>query len=416
MQKSSNNIAKLKRIENKGITLIALVITIIILLILTGITIGLVTGDNGILAQATRAKKETEKATEKEKVILNDYEDKINEYIELDWNTILANAQKHPEQKESDVIGVGTDGKAVNMDLWKYTLLDDNTYGLNSEDVFNNQEYGGNNEIAIYNNGYIGNYKNNRISGTIPTYISSDNGTTWKKVSSLYCTFMNSKELKIAPDIPNTVTNMMNTFYGCTSLYDVGSIPNSVVNLAGTFYGCTNLENSPIIGNKVEDMSNTFLNTSIKICPQLPETVNNMQYTFANSKLESINTIPNNVINMKATFKNCGNLKHVGNIPVNVIYLQEAFNGCINLETVDFNIGPQVKNLMATFQMCEKINGKINIDAGIKSDDYDSYKWIFSGNAGILGTGLEVTGTSEILDDIKDIYSSNPNITINKSQ
>ena len=66
MEKFKNNIRK----GNKGITLIALVITIIILLILAGITIGLVTGDNGILAQATRAKEETEIAQEKEEIVL----------------------------------------------------------------------------------------------------------------------------------------------------------------------------------------------------------------------------------------------------------------------------------------------------------------------------------------------------------
>ena len=36
----------------KGITLIALVITIIVLLILAGVTIATLTGDNGILKQA----------------------------------------------------------------------------------------------------------------------------------------------------------------------------------------------------------------------------------------------------------------------------------------------------------------------------------------------------------------------------
>ena len=56
--------------KERGITLIALVITIIILLILAGITIGLVTGDNGLLTQATRAKEETEKAQEKEQIVL----------------------------------------------------------------------------------------------------------------------------------------------------------------------------------------------------------------------------------------------------------------------------------------------------------------------------------------------------------
>jgi len=45
--------------RNSGITLIALVITIIVLLILAGVSIAMLTGDNGILTQATEAKEET---------------------------------------------------------------------------------------------------------------------------------------------------------------------------------------------------------------------------------------------------------------------------------------------------------------------------------------------------------------------
>ena len=57
----------LKRKE-RGITLIALVITIIVLLILAGVSIAMLTGENGILTQATNAKESTDKATEEEKV------------------------------------------------------------------------------------------------------------------------------------------------------------------------------------------------------------------------------------------------------------------------------------------------------------------------------------------------------------
>ena len=39
---------------NKGITLIALVITIIVLLILAGVTIASITGENGILRKSTK--------------------------------------------------------------------------------------------------------------------------------------------------------------------------------------------------------------------------------------------------------------------------------------------------------------------------------------------------------------------------
>ena len=54
--------------ETKGITLIALVLTIIVLLILAGVTIATLTGNNGILSQAQNAKKVTEYAAAEEKV------------------------------------------------------------------------------------------------------------------------------------------------------------------------------------------------------------------------------------------------------------------------------------------------------------------------------------------------------------
>ncbi len=56
--------------EQKGITLIALVITIIVLLILAGVSIAMLTGENGILNQANKAKTETEYKGAEEKVKL----------------------------------------------------------------------------------------------------------------------------------------------------------------------------------------------------------------------------------------------------------------------------------------------------------------------------------------------------------
>ena len=59
---------RFKTKEAKGITLIALVITIIVLLILAGVTIATLTGDNGILKQADKAKTETTMGEEKEAI------------------------------------------------------------------------------------------------------------------------------------------------------------------------------------------------------------------------------------------------------------------------------------------------------------------------------------------------------------
>ena len=56
--------------KQKGITLIALVITIIVLLILAGVSIAMLTGDNGILMQASDSKIETAVGTVKEQLKL----------------------------------------------------------------------------------------------------------------------------------------------------------------------------------------------------------------------------------------------------------------------------------------------------------------------------------------------------------
>ena len=53
----------MKTKENmKGITLIALVITVIVLLMLSGITISMLTGDNGIITKVKEAKEKTKQA------------------------------------------------------------------------------------------------------------------------------------------------------------------------------------------------------------------------------------------------------------------------------------------------------------------------------------------------------------------
>ena len=67
--------------KNKGITLIALVITIIILLILSGISISALT-NQGLFKNAKAAQNATEKAEKEQGQRLNEYEDEINKYLE----------------------------------------------------------------------------------------------------------------------------------------------------------------------------------------------------------------------------------------------------------------------------------------------------------------------------------------------
>lgn len=66
--------------RQNGITLVALVITIIILLILAGISIGALT-NQGLFTNAQKAKNETEKATKNELNTLNSYTDEMNKLL-----------------------------------------------------------------------------------------------------------------------------------------------------------------------------------------------------------------------------------------------------------------------------------------------------------------------------------------------
>ena len=71
-----------RRKNNKGITLIALVITIIVLLILAGVTIAALSGDNGILKRATEAKEQTNQKNDEETEKIGGYESTIDQYVD----------------------------------------------------------------------------------------------------------------------------------------------------------------------------------------------------------------------------------------------------------------------------------------------------------------------------------------------
>ena len=88
---------------NKGITLIALVITIIVLLILAGVTIATLTGDNGILTKAQSAKTQNDKANEKEQIDLAVLASKINNDANIDKKTLKKELEKIGEIIESGI-------------------------------------------------------------------------------------------------------------------------------------------------------------------------------------------------------------------------------------------------------------------------------------------------------------------------
>ncbi|MBS6252423.1 MAG: leucine-rich repeat domain-containing protein [Clostridia bacterium] len=123
------NLNKRLNKKERGITLIALVITITVLLILAGLSIAMLTGDNGILTEASNAKIETVLGTIKEQIKLLQMESRIEEK-EVTPETLLA------EGKVSRTVKMEDDGK-----YYMYYSLKDNSIegmqGLGRGDITN---------------------------------------------------------------------------------------------------------------------------------------------------------------------------------------------------------------------------------------------------------------------------------------
>ena len=84
--------------KNNGITLVALVVTIIILLILAGITVSSLT-NTGIFEKAKEARDKTAAAAENQAKILNEYEDELNKYVSGNVKTLQADGSWNDSKK-----------------------------------------------------------------------------------------------------------------------------------------------------------------------------------------------------------------------------------------------------------------------------------------------------------------------------
>ena len=418
----------LKKVKKQGgITLIALVITVIVLLILSTITINALSGDNGILKRATEAKENTQISQEKEivqlavvnvvkdnkrmnqsnlqsemdkqykegKTIVSDNGDSTFSVIFVDsnreydvvsgevksgknWSEIKQNAKAPEEQKEernNGVIGIGTDGKSVNMDLWEYTLKD-GTYTLNDIDDINDTN--GANETK----GYLGKIIDGKIQGTVPMYIKAKTDKDFVPVTSLRDTFINLKndfdDFVTTPEIPSTVTNMQSTFSRCGKLVNITNLPPKLESLKWTFYKCTSLENfNQNIPDTVTTMEETFLGC-VKLAnfdKELPKNLKTLKGTFYwCEKLKAFDEeIPEGVTNMRSTFDQCKSLERFNSsIPESVTNMYGTFSQCKKLTNINIVVPKNVTNLQYTFGNCLVLSGTIEINANVTGRRIDN--------------------------------------------
>ena len=114
--------------NRRGITLVALVITIIILLILAGVAITTLT-QTGLFENAKQAKQKSKNAQELENVTLANYENKIDSTVNGSRDTVTISKEEYQELKEEIT------PKEINFQLTiPYTkLYRKETYVIGSE-------------------------------------------------------------------------------------------------------------------------------------------------------------------------------------------------------------------------------------------------------------------------------------------
>ena len=182
---------KQKNKEN-GITLIALVVTIIVLIILAGVSIGMIVGENGIITQAQKASIDTKQAQEKESIQLAMIQSTMEGGIENEeyligiplYDRTIENGTKwHILTNKSDKTTYGTG--------WNYVKANTEIpgYGVAKQSWLMNKQTG--EVIAINEEDYVETYYGMNLAVTEGLLLNVDpvnmqDENSWGKGVTLY--------------------------------------------------------------------------------------------------------------------------------------------------------------------------------------------------------------------------------------
>lgn len=336
--KERNRKKSYEKVKENGITLIALVITIIVLLILAGVTIATLTGDNGVLTKASQASEKTVIRQEKEQV-------------ELAYSSVLANKlgdNVRSGELQEELNKIVGDGKTTvtGGSILKVTFSDTN------------------NVYTISRNKGVEEYKKAEVTPVYAFLCDSDgNGTGETLVLSSTDTIDGYTIITNYGDNETYQTNEENAEESWGNFYyypiwknDISSITNVIIysKIAPTtterwFSGCSNLEKIENISNldtaNVTTMNNMFENcsnlTNLDVNGFDTSSTTNMVSLFSGcSKLTSLdlsNFDTGNVTGMGAMFRNCSSLTSLDLSSFNtskITNISTMFYGCSQLKTI----------------------------------------------------------------------------------
>ena len=411
-----------KKINNKrerGITLIALVITIIVLLILAGVSIAMLTGQNGILTQANNAKIEQSHGAVREAMSLayNEWEIEIN----TGSTTKLASTETVTIQGEEEKTKAPTTisffdflkttkgyiDDSGKIDVEKLTGSKQALGNGETTDIYTITEQSG--VYAVYYNGEEGetslqiwstgdivdwssiledansNPEKYKYPGQTSEQIGI--GTDGEPVNMDYWqeSFKSQDNISYKTNVEDSYGQPDNEIYKWE--FDgegriVGEIPEYIYNetsnkflpvtdITGLFYNETDLEYAPKLPSTATNMWNTFYGcTSLTQAPEIPEGVTDMDYTFYGcTSLERAPKIPEGVTSMSTTFFGCTSLTQAPEIPDGVTSMDYTFYGCTGLTQAP-KIPDGVTGMYYTFYGCTSLEQAPEIPSRVTQMTY----------------------------------------------
>ena len=424
--------------KNKGITLIALVITVIVLLILAGVSIAMLTGENGILNQAKKAKEETEIASEEEKVklatsgallqdngesiIQSNLQSELSKYFDTEDFSISSGTNDEGKNgfivtvtesvKEGRKYFVSQNGKVEKYEEPQVAELTDiylNLYDDGTLVFSNNSELMEGKTLEKSYGNIKGKTFGNEMSGNTMTirlpYITIENITEDSQEEAMNQLITEASKIKKVI-IENKIVPNDIAYWFCylTNLIEISGIENldtsSVIDMSSMFSGCSNLSSIDLSGidtSTVTDMSSMFSGCSslsgIDLTSINTSNVIDMNHIFSGCSslnsinLDSLNT--SNVVDINGMFYNCTGLTSLDLSSFNtsnVTNMGMMFDGCSNLKTVNlqsFNT-EKVTNMIQMFYRCESlesldissfdITGETEITNMLIDSNHDSLK------------------------------------------
>ncbi len=434
--------------KQKGITLIALVVTIVVLLILAGVSISLILDKNGIIQKSKDARAkwnnaqmneeknmdEIDKAldaivynkidpTEMYAVLYSDgtlvfYKSIENILNERNGATIVKQTENISDTQELSedelkalLFWVGDQDQA---DQITSVVIDEEIAPKSAKKLFMNlkniENIIGLNKLNTCNvTTMLDMFRNcSNLKSVDLSMFNTEKVTTMCRMFAL-CTSI--EKINISSFNTEEVTNMSGMFYNCGNLkqLDVNNFnTENVTTMGSMFANCSNLEKLDISNWKttnVEDMSWMFAG----------EDYGNPANTMNLKQIIGIENLDvSNVKSMDRMFRHCHELTsldlHKWDVS-NVEIMRQMFNSCISLSKLNienWNMG-NVTNTQYMFNNCYKLNSTITFS--VDSTKITTYGGTFEDTAtdsNCLVTVNYTSSAAEIIDKI--VATKNGNV------